>query len=496
MGSTAETRLYSWSHTVLEAAVFYVLLAAWVLPTTDDGPPAGLIAASTLVLSRIVERGMTASGAPSAVRLVASILVALAWAITAARICAPAGYWDDSAPRSWIVIGAVFGTREGAGVQPIVFWATALTWWRGAAIAAWEPGLEELFGKIRLMTVLLLLSAGLAGGRVGKQAELLAGCVVVVLAALVSAGLARRQDVAPFDPPVVAQTAGRRHGVLGASVLAIALAVLLLTLAVLGAGWLGPSATAPVVALAGMIKDGAGQAFAAATTWIASLLPRLETATSTAPTNDQPQPAADWSPVSLPHIPELLVYLGEGIVLAIGLAFTYIVFASVRKFRLRDIEIELPDIPEPTKPERPPTIAPRSLVVRAGDWLAWLRRRLLGRATRGKATGQRRRRNLDEPPSTRSVRALYRAFLQATARHGLSRHANETPSELAARAAVIWPGVEAPAGTLTAAYERARYGEWEQYDADVAIAATALQTIARCLPDGAQREPKARGRRG
>ena len=126
-------------------------------------------------------------------------------------------------------------------------------------------------------------------------------------------------------------------------------------------------------------------------------------------------------------------------------------------------------------------------------------RAVLGRWRGGLARWrQRRRRGPDVPGGTLPVpaaaaeepadpvRAAYRRFLWAAEAASVGRDPAETPRELAGRLTLD----RRPLGTLTGAYERARYGEREEPGSEAAEAAEALALeLSRRSPEGASPAP-------
>lgn len=70
-------------------------------------------------------------------------------------------------------------------------------------------------------------------------------------------------------------------------------------------------------------------------------------------------------------------------------------------------------------------------------------------------------------PAARTIREIYRAFLQWAAAHGYVRKKNETPDELKIRLNAQLPEVGTEVGVMTAAYNDIRYGGIVPDDAEV-----------------------------
>lgn len=84
------------------------------------------------------------------------------------------------------------------------------------------------------------------------------------------------------------------------------------------------------------------------------------------------------------------------------------------------------------------------------------------------------------------VRAAYRRFLRAAEAASVGRDPAETPRELAVRLTLD----RGPLGTLTGAYERARYGERKEPGSEAVEAAEALALeLSRRSPEGASPDP-------
>lgn len=486
-----EAAVLRWANAALEAGVLFVLLATWLQPTDRSVASPALLATASLLLAKLARRLLLFMGGPETPRVLASALVGLAWSVTAARLCAPPGYWESGEPRLWVVFGAVLGGRDSAGSQPIVFWSSALIWWRGSALTGWEPTLEDLFAKLRLGAGLVLLAAAFGPSGGAAQGGLLLGCGVFAVAALAASSVARRLETAPAldEQPADRPLRTRRGGAL-APLLALALAGAVLGLAFAGAGWLGPDTATPVLAAVGRGFEALAAGAAALLTWLGGLLPQLALPAPVAEPAATPQPGQDWTPVHLPEPPAWVLWLGLATMGLLALAFTVYVIGTVR--RMARIEWELPglDFPALGKSEPPPIVAARAAVARAGGLWAWLRGLLLRRpGTRmsspcppADATAVRLRR------TSRGVRAQYRAYLRLARERGIARRVDETAAELARRIASSWPAAGRPARQLTEVYQAVRYGPRAPTGTDEATSERALRAL-RAAPPPAQGGP-------
>src|SRR5881398_709922 len=113
-GRDWEGRLLRWGNMGLEMAVVYLLLAAWARPREGPAALLPLLACLALPAALAIRDLLDSAEVGDAVRLIATWLAALAWALSVARLCAPAGYWQSDAHRGALLLSAVFGGREVA----------------------------------------------------------------------------------------------------------------------------------------------------------------------------------------------------------------------------------------------------------------------------------------------------------------------------------------------------------------------------------------------
>jgi len=120
---------------VLEASIFYLLLAAWARPRDGQALLLPGLACLTLLVAMALRALLDSTTVAEWTCLLATTLAAMAWAFVVARACAAPAYWQDpEAPRALLVLGAVFGGGEASGFQALAFWASLLLWCRGHAL--------------------------------------------------------------------------------------------------------------------------------------------------------------------------------------------------------------------------------------------------------------------------------------------------------------------------------------------------------------------------
>ena len=472
----------------MEMAVFYLLLAAWARPRDGAGALLPLLACLALPLAFTLRSLLDTTTVDDTIRLLASGLAALAWALTAARLCAPAEYWQADDPRLLLLLGEIFGGRQASGLQPLAFWASLLLWWRGHLLPSWQPGLEEALSRFRLACLSIGVVIGLAAavdrsGEAIVQLEQVAVLAAFFAAALLTTGLARRREMAGGAPPAPTLGGQRAPGVAPASPVGGLLASLLLvggTLLALGAAawgadWLSPAALAPAVALGGRALEALGHGLLALFGLLGSLLPHF-----TPPTTNLDQPAgpqtglADRLPV-LP--PEAFAWLGPLLLLvamagAVGLGVLLAIAARQALKpdvdQIRAVDGGNDDSPAPIAPRGPVTIlALMTRLLRALFRRSRLRPPLASASTIRESAD----------PALLSIRAAYRAFLAWTARRGWARRSDETPDEFRRRLAELCPEAGPEAALLTGLYVAARYGGQPCPPADLRRAELALKGL-------------------
>ena len=145
----AEAGLLRWCNAGLEASVLYVLLAAWARPREGSTALLPVLACLAIPGALALRQALALTTVSAVVRQAAVVVSALAWALTAARLVAPTGYWQEDAPRALLVMGAMFGGPVPAGHQPLAFWTSLLLWWRGYVLLEWLPSVDDALGDRR-----------------------------------------------------------------------------------------------------------------------------------------------------------------------------------------------------------------------------------------------------------------------------------------------------------------------------------------------------------
>lgn len=465
-----EGRLLRWANLGLEAAVFYLLLAAWVRPRDGTAALLPLLACLALPAGLAIRNLLDSTTVADLTRHLAAALAALAWAATAARVCAPPGYWEADAPRALLVVGAMVGGRDNPGLQPLAFWAALLLWWRGHALAAWEPGFDDALTRLRLGLVAVGAAVGLpavadeSAAGLSAQFEQLVGVGVFLVIALATTGLARRREMAgagpaatgpPASPPAPAARP-TPAGLALAPVLVIVAALTVLAVAALGADALSPDALGPAVALGARALEAFGTAFAwllaqlgAAWSGLAPPLPAEPPARPITPSGDR----TPGLPISAPDWLGPLVLILLSAVAAAGAMLLLVGLRRMLHWRADDTSnaVEGDDgPPTPVVPRHPATIL--ALLVRLFRSLAERRESKLRNLAPVATLATPRQ------PTVESIRAAYRAYLRWSARRGLPRRPDETPDEFRRRLVAACPSVELEAELLTSLYVAARYG--------------------------------------
>jgi hypothetical protein len=476
-GRDWEGRLLGWGNVALEMAVVYLLLAAWARPRDGQAALLPLLACLALPAALAIRGLLDSAEVGDAVRLLATWLAALAWALSVARLCAPPGYWQSDSPRGLLLLSAVFGGREVAGPQPLAFWASLLLWWRGQLLSAWEPTLEDALGRFRLGCLAVGAAVGLAAADDGSgsgsivQLEQALGVATFFVAALLTTGLGRRREMAgggslpagPAAPGPGTSARAARSRLAPAPLLVIAAALLALAVAAWGADALSPEALAPAAALGGQVLEALGTAIVIFFHWLGNLWPSI-TLPASPPQPGEPAPA---QPDRLrPLAAAVLAWLGPLLLIAAvvgAAALAGLLYVAARRALRDSFDDGIHALhgndnsgPAPITPRAPVILHPlRTLVL-----LARLFRALFGRP-RGGAPGDPGAGSdggAPADPALRSIRAAYRAFLAWAAERGWARRPEETPDEFHRRLAISCPEAEAEAGLLTTLYVAARYG--------------------------------------
>jgi Domain of unknown function (DUF4129) len=485
-----EDRLIRWSNAALEMAVLYLLLSAWARPRDGQAAWLPLLACLALPAAFALRHMLESAPAPGTARLVATVLAGLAWALVAARLCAPHGYWQVDAPRAALVFGAAFGGREGSGLQPLAFWASLLLWWRGHVLLDWQPGFDEILDRFRLGCLVAGTIAALAastdspGSHAPVQLEEVLAIGVFFAAALVTTSLGRRREMAgglQITRVSDSGSAPARSSLTLAPLVVIAVALLALGLAAWGAESLSPQALAPAVALAGRVLELFGAAFIWSLGQLATLWPGVTPPVS----SERPiQPSPGQANPLPPFLGQLFAWFGSLILLASvagAIAVWVFIYAAVRHALARDVEDEIRAVvgtddnrPRPIAPRGPPTV----LALFARLFRALFRQThaatkpVAGRVMSGEA----------RHPAVDSIRAIYQAYLAWTAQHGCPRRADETPDEFNRRLAELHPEIATQATLVTHLYVSARYGSQPCSPADLRQAQSALARLEQIFP--------------
>src|SRR6266540_117157 len=321
----------------------------------------------------------------------------------------------------------------------VAFVAGLVLFWRGWFVGEdeLEPHAVEVAFQVGAVAVLVFVSA--LQWNVAGSASGLAPSVGFFLFGLLAIGLARRSE--------------RRVQGAGPETDWLALTV------VLGLGTL-----VMAVGLVSLVSPALLQALAAQALWLARLvLGVLAVLLSwlARPPGVPEEPVAPLRPVTaverlefLLDLPPPLLWVLERVadtvlLLLLGYSMYRLVQFGIRRLRGRGT----------VEPEGQ---APRCEAL-PFSWRQWWKlflARVLGWFRRGGVRGAERPVSRDELQSSaeqRSVRGLYREFLQACARFGLPRAAHQTPHEFAAHLVARRPEVRPPLGDLTQVYVRARY---------------------------------------
>lgn len=464
-GRRAADGALRWSNVALEASVVYVLLSAWARPRDGDAlllPPAVCLA---LPAGLLVARVLEWTAAQSSTRQVAGVLCAVAWGLAAARLSAPAGFWQTDAPRAVLLVSAIFGGPVRGGFQPLAFWASLLLWWRGSLLLEWLPGLDDALSRLRLGglavgAVVLLLARGDRGeaGHFG-QVELFASVAAFLVAAVVCTGLSRRREMAggaPAAPTLTEDQAPRTAGRGVAAAIAMLVGLGALVLAAWGADVVTPGLLAPAVSAVGEALGALAAALARLGQAIAGLWP---TPQASGPGTPTPTPAPEvGEPLRLPRL-ELPSWLG--LVLAIGmLVASLIVIGNMSAVAIRALFESTNNAPNPVTglepaPSRPAEErGPIAVLAR----LLRLFRRPFRPAARCRGASGAAQASAARDSDIGSIRDAYRELLKWAAARGCVRRPAETPDELRRRLSAACPPREAEIELLTTLYVAARYG--------------------------------------
>lgn len=485
-----EEGLLRWSNAALEASVLYVVLAAWTRPR--DGAAILLPLAACLALpgGLLARRALEWTAAQPIPRQVAAVLCATAWAVTAARLIAPPGFWQADAPRALLLISAIFGEPIRAGYQPLVFWASLLLWWRGHLLLDWLPGLDDALNRLRLgglvvsAAVLLVALGDDAEQRRLAQVEQIAAVAAFLAAAVVSTAISRRREMAggAMAAPTLPE-AGRdsRSARPIAGLVAVFVGLAALAAAAWGADVVTPGLLAPGVSFVGEVLGALGAGLARIAQAIGSLWP-TPPPTQPAATGPRPTPVIG-EPFRLPRL-DLPPWLGPFlavVTLVAGLALVGRLFAlAVRA--LLDTTYAAPNPVSGLEDEQPRPVEERGPIA----VLARLLRLFRGTVRRGRARGRDAAPPASNPatePAVASVRDAYRELLRWADSRGCRRRADETPDELRRRLVAACPPRGPEITVLTSLYVAVRYGREPLRTPDLERARRAVVSLRAPRPE-------------
>lgn len=178
-------------------------------------------------------------------------------------------------------------------------------------------------------------------------------------------------------------------------------------------------------------------------------------------------------------------------VLVLFLFFGGRAIIRLMKTNLRSFNFRLPKQREPA-----PALSAAATFTWTSWWqtfLRWLRGEVLtGKVFASRASAEREDARQRSQPATvqaeqRSVRALYREFLQAVARAGFERRPSTTPNELARTVNQARPTATDSVSAITELYVRTRYGEERLDHADLSRMREAVQQARRDLTPPARK---------
>jgi len=355
----------------------------------------------------------------------------------------------------------------------VQFVAGLILAWRGAGLAeGWiDRELIESEFQIGTMVVLAVLVALVW---VEPGAGLLPA-VTFAAAGLFGLGLARRAE--RRDPRAGPETdwLALLGGLMVVIVLVAVLVVLLVTPDVLLTLW----EQAQTVARASV--SGFGTLFA----WLGSFFPtfggqpdQIQTAPRTGGMGAAASPTPPASTVTMPPF-----WMFELVLTFFGVVFLFFAIRAIIKLMrtgVKPFDLRLPKQREPAPP-----LSASGAFTWGGWWqlvLNWLQNWLRGGRSPGTAPAARGRQNgATAEAEQRSIRALYRELLSATARAGFQRRPSTTPNELARDVTTARPAATPSMRTATDLYVRARYGEEQVGRDELARMRTAVQQARKDL---------------
>jgi hypothetical protein len=441
---------------VMELSVMTLLLGwAWVVITASPWPAPWPVLLSAPLAMLVAKR------------------VPLAWR---RHPWFDAGWWALVA--LFVAFFAEAGNTYATGASSISRWnvqfvAGLILAWRGSALAdGWiDRELVESEFQIGTMVVLAVLVALVW---VAPGAGLLPA-VTFAAAGLFGLGLARRAE--RRDPRAGPETdwLALLGGLVVVIVVVAVLVVLLVTPDVLLSLW----EQAQTVARASI--SGIGAVFA----WIGSFFPsfggqpdQIQTAPRSGGMGAAAAPTPPASSVAMPPF-----WMFELFLTFVGVVFLFIAIRAIVKLMqssVRPFNLRLQKQREPAPP-----LSSSDAFTWGGWWqsvLLWLRNWLRGstspEAKRGERAGQG---GTPAEAELRSVRALYRELLSATARAGFQRQPSTTPNELARDVTVARPAATPSMRTATELYVRARYGEEQVGRDELARMRSAVQQARKDL---------------
>ena len=481
-----EDGLLIWSNAAVEAAVLYLLLAAWARPRQGPAALLPLAACLAILAAPLLRRALESSTVAPLTRQIATALCALAWAVTAARLTAPAGYWQSDAPRAVLLLGALFGGPIPAGYQPLAFWAALLLWWRGHLLWDWPPSLDDALARFRLGCLVIGALAAVAavadapGQRRSVQLEQIVAIAAFFGAAVLTTGLSRRREMAGSAPAAPTLAEGGESLTVRRSVaplLAVLAALLAIGLAIWGTDLLTPTLLAPAVSLGAQMLGALGAALVQAFQSLASLWP--SPTPTPAATATQTPASAPVEPLQLPQI-ALPDWVGPALSVAILLGSALLVarFSMVALWGLfAGPYLRLSAVAGDGRAELAP-VEERGPIAVLARFFRLFRRALRGSHAPTTAVKAGARPGAAEP-SVSSIRSAYRELLRWAASQGWARQLHETPDEFRRRLVGLCPHVGAEVTLLTSLYVAARYGGRPHAEVDVRRARVAVTRLRK-----------------
>lgn len=487
-----ERLIHRWAHVGLEAAIFYIVLAAWARPRAGSALLLPLLGAATLPLGLGLRLLLEAAASDPLLRCAAVILPGLAWATALARFALPPDFGQATAGEP-LLLAILLGSRAAGGLPPLVFWSSLLCWGRANLAPSWEPAIDETLLRFRLGCLLVGLVLTLAAvtdasdGPDLVQREQLLAVVIFFIFGLLATSLGRRRDVAGLDRRPDARShpapaaAGRRATPIVVAITLVSLAALLAI--AWGAEAVVPSLLPPTIALLEMALSIAAVGLAA-----------LAGGAQVALTAVRPPIGPSRPPITLPNwvlalptprLPflEILHWLALALSILGAVALLLLLALLVRYLvqRLGEREEGIDAVAGVDEEQAPPAIPSRGPVA-----VVALLVRVLTAVLRPPRIRPTRQSTHAAPPAIDeappgSIRGVYRSFLKLAGEHGVRRRPAETPDELCRRLAQSYPSLAGPVALLTGLYVALRYGERRCTPAELREAQQTLERLRRDL---------------